>query len=421
MGEPICAGPGGQAHAPNWNNQRTIPLFLTPLAPVTIIAPVCDGGAVAQLGERLVRNEEVVGSIPIGSTNPPSSAMSLSITESFAQQAQVCRQLGSPFTALVVEAIAAQLGGDADVVRALRIWSGDPVAGALPLRIAGALHALVLQGVDAELAAHYPPHPAADPRHLQRAVHGAFERHRAHCLAWLERAPQTNEAMRSAAFLLGLADVFRATGLPLSIREIGASAGLNLHWDRFRYRLGETNWGRSDSTVFIAPSWEGASPQLPTAIPVADRAAADLHPLDPANEDHRLRLRSYLWPDQAARLQRFEGALAIAAASPVRVEQIDAAAFVEREFAATVGGVTRVLAHTIVWPYLTAAMRSAIERRLEAAGAAATREAPVAHVAFRWDGGAQQHTLAVTVWPDGRRRVLAMADPHLVKVNWLGL
>jgi hypothetical protein len=28
------------------------------------------GGAVAQLGERLVRNEEVVGSIPISSTNP---------------------------------------------------------------------------------------------------------------------------------------------------------------------------------------------------------------------------------------------------------------------------------------------------------------------------------------------------------------
>ena len=28
-------------------------------------------GAVAQLGERLVRNEEVSGSIPLGSTNPP--------------------------------------------------------------------------------------------------------------------------------------------------------------------------------------------------------------------------------------------------------------------------------------------------------------------------------------------------------------
>ena len=29
------------------------------------------GGAVAQLGERLVRNEEVRGSTPLGSTNSP--------------------------------------------------------------------------------------------------------------------------------------------------------------------------------------------------------------------------------------------------------------------------------------------------------------------------------------------------------------
>ena len=31
--------------------------------------PLPPGGAVAQLGERLVRNEEVRGSIPLGSTN----------------------------------------------------------------------------------------------------------------------------------------------------------------------------------------------------------------------------------------------------------------------------------------------------------------------------------------------------------------
>src|SRR5215510_3634416 len=33
--------------------------------------PRCRLGAVAQLGERLVRNEEVRGSIPLGSTIPP--------------------------------------------------------------------------------------------------------------------------------------------------------------------------------------------------------------------------------------------------------------------------------------------------------------------------------------------------------------
>jgi hypothetical protein len=36
-----------------------------------MIRALGDGGAVAQLGERLVRNEEVDGSIPFSSTNPP--------------------------------------------------------------------------------------------------------------------------------------------------------------------------------------------------------------------------------------------------------------------------------------------------------------------------------------------------------------
>jgi hypothetical protein len=38
------------------------------LAKIGAIRPV-HGGAVAQLGERLVRNEEVRGSTPLGSTN----------------------------------------------------------------------------------------------------------------------------------------------------------------------------------------------------------------------------------------------------------------------------------------------------------------------------------------------------------------
>ena len=52
---------------------------LTVKLPINIIPPLCTlnwcgmsiliNGAVAQLGERHVRNVEVVGSIPIGSTN----------------------------------------------------------------------------------------------------------------------------------------------------------------------------------------------------------------------------------------------------------------------------------------------------------------------------------------------------------------
>jgi hypothetical protein len=46
---------------------------LTRWGSVNIVAPVPGDGAVAQMGERLVRNEEVRGSIPLGSTISPGS------------------------------------------------------------------------------------------------------------------------------------------------------------------------------------------------------------------------------------------------------------------------------------------------------------------------------------------------------------
>ena len=53
-------------------------------------------GAIAQLGERIVRNDEVVGSIPTSSTiNSITCAASLKFTFNFAQSpiAMACRHL----------------------------------------------------------------------------------------------------------------------------------------------------------------------------------------------------------------------------------------------------------------------------------------------------------------------------------------
>ena len=66
-----------QAQSVSGNRFKTLSDRLTGNGPETIIRPPIDmenvhdgpSGAVAQLGERSVRNAEVVGSIPIGSTN----------------------------------------------------------------------------------------------------------------------------------------------------------------------------------------------------------------------------------------------------------------------------------------------------------------------------------------------------------------
>jgi hypothetical protein len=345
--------------------------------------------------------------------------MAIGVPESFRQQAGWCRALGSPFTARLMEVLEAQLSADDPVMARVRGWTGDPAVDALPLRLAGGLHALVLTGADPDLAAIYPPDAAPDDTILAAGVAAAIRRHSDHLLDWLTRVPQTNEVARSAMLLLGLAELHRRTGLPLSVREIGASAGLNLHWDRFSYRFGDVAWGPA-SGVRIAPEWLGDAPDLPAAVPVADRAAADLHPLDPGNPRDRLTLRAYVWPDQRERLERLDAAIEIAAASPVRVERIDAASFAEREFAAPVPGAVRVLVHTILWQYLPDTARGRIRRCLEAAGARATAEAPIAHVAFETilDALGARPGLSMTIWPGGETVTLAGADAHVRRIRW---
>jgi hypothetical protein len=125
-----------------------------------------------------------------------------------------------------------------------------------------------------------------------------------------------------------------------------------------------------------------------------------------------------VWPDQRERLQRLQAAIELALAEGIRVEQMDAAAFVERELTTVRAGATTVIYHSIVWSYLTAQTRESIRASIERAGAAATETAPVAWLSFEQaDPQARPH-LTLTLWPGGERVKLAEAHPHGTFVIW---
>ena len=134
--------------------------------------------------------------------------------------------MGSPFTARLLTVLADDIaagGISADFVRA---WPGDPIADALALRMAGALHALVLAETARGLVACYPPH-AATMEQLRSIVPTAVEEHRGFIQTFLSSTPQTNEVGRSDVLVGGFLQIAEETGLPLRLLEIGASAGLN--------------------------------------------------------------------------------------------------------------------------------------------------------------------------------------------------
>ena len=257
----------------------------------------------------------------------PETAIPEAIRTAFFKQAAGCDMLGSPFTARLCRLFAERLRPGTDVADRIIGWPGDPLpsADSVPLRIAGCLHALVLEGREPELAAAYPPNEADDDT-LWSAIGEAMSRHVAFILDRLNSAPQTNEVRRSGALLPGFLLIGEIFGKPLVLSEVGASAGLNLQWDRYRYDLGGHVFGPPDSPVLIAPEWRG-NPPPDADIMVAARAGCDLNPVRAADPAHRLRMLSYIWADQADRLERTAAALNIAAREGLVVERAEPVAF----------------------------------------------------------------------------------------------
>jgi hypothetical protein len=321
----------------------------------------------------------------------------------FAFQAEQCAAVGSPLYGEVLGAVRADIAAGGVCAEVLAPHEDDPIGYVLPLRLLGAVHRIVLEGRAPELGRCYPSvggDPAAGDAGA-RFVDTVRE-HRDEVARRLHDGVQTNEVGRCAVLVGGFATVARRTGLPLRLLEMGASAGLNLRWDRFAYE----------------PSmWEGPPPELPDAFDVAERRGCDPSPIDPTSEDGQLRLRSFVWPDQVERRARLDAALEVAARVPALVEQADGPDWVEARLAEPSDGVATVVYHSIVLQYLPRERRQVLRERIAAAGARATEAAPLHWL--RMEPGGEVAELRLTSWPGGREELLATSGFHGPPVRWL--
>ena len=338
----------------------------------------------------------------------------------FETQARACAKIGSPFTAELCRAIPEAMG-ETGFGQHIRLWQGDAGTDALALRACGGLHALVLTGAAPDLAATYPPH-ALDGARLRAALGDTIAEHDGFLTDYLDSPPQTNEVGRSSMLLGAGLTLAHETGFPLSVYEIGASAGLNLWFSRYAYDLGNgIAWGRSDAPLTVSSDWSGALPPLERWLDVVARRGCDRNPLTPDNPDDRLRLLSYIWPDQPERLTRMRKALDFSAAHAPLVAAADAADWIEHELAVPAEpGTVRMVYHTIVWQYLPEPVKARITAAIETAGAAATPDTPLAWFRFESDQGAggDGGLMDLRLWPGGETRMLGRADFHGRWVRW---
>jgi hypothetical protein len=329
------------------------------------------------------------------------------IAEQLRWQAEMCGKIGSPLYAGLLERAAADVEADGPVDEPLRGHENDPQLSVLGLRLMGAVNRLVLAGREPALADAYA---GGDATRAWEALRDVVSRNGAELQELVELPVQTNEVGRCNALLIGFMAVAGETGMPLRLLEVGASAGLNLRWDRYRYAAGDFSWGPADSPVRLEFELEGESPDFPSAVEIAVRHGCDASPIDPTTEEGRLTLLAYIWPDQAERIARMRAALKVASALPVQVDREPAASWAKRMLFEPAPGQSTVLYHSIVMQYLSEEERGTFHANIQAAGERATKEAPLAWL--RMEPGGERADVHLTTWPSGETRHLARVGYH---------
>jgi hypothetical protein len=332
---------------------------------------------------------------------------------------------GAPATARVIRALAGVRASDTATGQRIANWPGLTLKDAMPLRIAGGFHHLVLTGADHRLADVYAGR-ITDQAAVDALVLDLAHQFDARLLPWLDGPPQTNEAGRSASIMAGLLWLAqRVAPARFDLFELGASAGVNTMLHRYFFRLGATEVGPPDSPMRIVPEWRGASPPAPpSGFAITSVKGCDIAPINLADPDAALRLKAYVWPDAGERMARIDAAIALAGQQPPDLVAADAGDFAAAMLARLPqSGTARVMFHSIMWQYLPAATQTRITAAFEAAGAEATPDSPLGWIALETDPATFRHELRVRLWDGeachGEEQLLSHAHPHGAWVEWL--
>ncbi|MGJ8628565.1 MAG: DUF2332 domain-containing protein [Sulfitobacter sp.] len=342
----------------------------------------------------------------------------MNLSETFAAQSETCTRMGSPFMGQLLRILAVDWVEDTALGQKFAAFEGDigPSGHSLPLRIAGGLHALVLNNAATDLKAVYPPAKVSDDS-LRTVVLGALKTHETFLMDWCDSPPQTNEVRRSAALIAGARVAVKHFNLPVCLSGLGASGGLNLMWDHYAVEIGNQKIGAPDPAVILSPEWKGALP--PNITPqIAQRAGVDLTPLDPKRADHLLRLTAYLWADQPKRLTMTHAAASVMDAPIARADAIE---WLGPRLQNAPKGQLHLIQHTVAWQYFPKEVQHRGRAMIEAAGAQATSNRPLAWLAMESDGdhtGAIGAALTLRLWPGDLHIDLGRADFHGRWINW---
>ncbi len=345
-------------------------------------------------------------------------------------------------------AICRGIADDADV---LSLLDGAPLPQRRPLLLLAAVHSLLLAGAEHALAAYYDTvalvrgTPYAPPAggDVTAAFVDFCRVHRAEVEQLVAtRSTQTNEVGRCTGLLPGLCLIAAQYGWaePLSLLDLGTSAGLNLLFDDYAYiyrAAGDgavLTAGAARSEVVLECTARDDLTYLPEfRLPrMAERVGLDLSPVDPFSDDEARWLQACQWPDNPVRFERLRAALANvrASAHPPRLERANMLTDLPEVAATLAGHGPLVVFHSWVAAYLSEAEQRALAEQVAALDGARPVHYLYCESPFETPGlptppspvpreGPDLATTLVHVGPGGAPAVrLADTHPHGYWIRW---
>jgi hypothetical protein len=193
----------------------------------------------------------------------------------------------------------------------LELVQAGPPAAYMPTVLLGAVHYLLLGGLDHPLAAVYAGRSDEDPVPLFLEVCRSHRDEIASIVA--TRHTQTNDCGRSAIIGPGLTWLAARSERPLALVDVGASACPTLLCDRYRLDYGEHGvTGPAQSPVVVDCRVVGGHPPIARALPpLVARVGIDRDPVNLANPDDARWLLACVWP-VTDRLGRVAASIALA-------------------------------------------------------------------------------------------------------------
>lgn len=237
----------------------------------------------------------------------------------------------------------------------------------------GAVHHLLLQGVDHPLARYYPSVVGESARRPDGDTGAALidfcARHGTELATTIStRLVQTNHVQRALGLRIGLCTLPKDR--PVHLIEVGASAGLNLRFDRYGYTLGKHTFGNLASPVQIAATLYGTTPlpDLDDVPKLASVQGVDLNPVDVRDPDARAWLEALVWPENHDQRVLLSAALALTAMDPPEIRKGDAVDVLPRLAAELPAGEPRVVYHSATRMHVPRNRLAAFDEAIESVG-----------------------------------------------------